>query len=241
VSAKRTIAILAAVACSLPWPAIARAEPEGIVHFGQITVGPTGLDNLGWQIDNAQGVPGPVPDSNNQVSGWTIIRVEKQKPTDTGNLIWAATSAPGSQFNMALQTLLNPTTVGNDIQGPMDGFHHQIGSTNNPPNGNDGDQTFFWPLFSWTGTYSGPTDDTSLTSTVLLDTTNFVNPHPGTFGFHLDLVGDGTHRFIDLVYTAPIPEPGTFVLTGLGLLAAWRFRGRRSQAVPFGSCLARTR
>jgi T5SS/PEP-CTERM-associated repeat protein len=180
--------------------------------FGSLTIGPGGLSNFGWQINNATVAAGPSADLNNQVSGWSLVSAAKVRPTDTGNLTWSATSTPGNQFSFSLQTLLNPTTVGNDVQGAMANFN---------PN-----QQFTWKVFDWTGTYTGPTDDSSLTATVLLDRTNFVNATaPGSqFIFHFDSV----NKEIDLIYQ-PIPEPGTFGLTGLGLLAAWR-NGRRRGA-----------
>jgi fibronectin-binding autotransporter adhesin len=176
--------------------------------FGQLNVGSGGLTNFNWQINNAAGTGGPSPDANNQVSGWSQVVAQKVRPTDTGNLTWTATNQPGQQLTFSLQTLQNPTTVGNDVQGTMVNFD---------PNG-----FYSWPVLSWTGTYSGPTDDTSLGNTILLDTSNFVNPHPQSFTWHLDVANNQ----IDLVYGSTVPEPGTLGLTAVGLLAAWRFRRR---------------
>jgi hypothetical protein len=187
-------------------------QPPG--GLGQLTVGNSGLSILNWQINNATGVAGPIPDANDQVSGWTLVPVRKKQQgitTSTGNLTWAATSAPGSQLQLSMQTLLNPTTVGNDVQGAMANF--------------DPNHTYSWETFSWQGIYSGPTDDALLTSTTAFDMQNFVNSFTGRFGWHLDLANSQ----IDLVY---VPEPGTFALTALGLLAAWRCRRRAIAATP---------
>jgi autotransporter-associated beta strand protein len=198
----------------------------GKVIFGSLTVGPGGLSNFNWQINDAgpsgsfpsaPGVAGPSADANNQVSGWSLISSQKVRPTDTGNLTWTATNTPGNQFNISLQTLLGPkTTVGNDVQGAMTDF--------------DPNLPYVWPLFSWTGIYSGPTDDPTLTASALIDKSNFVNTIPPGQQFVLHY--DAADKQIDLV--TPIPEPGTFAVTGLGLLAAWRYRRRM---VASGRCL----
>jgi autotransporter-associated beta strand protein len=197
----------------------------GRVLFGSLVVGPGGLSNFGWQINDAgpsasfpsaPGVAGPSADANNQVSGWSLIVSQKIRPTDTGNLTWTATNTPGNQFSFSLQTLLGPkTTVGNDIQGAMTSFDPNI--------------SFTWPVFQWSGVYTGPTDDTTLTSTVLLDKSNFVNSTNPTaqFIFHYD----ATNKQIDLVYS--VPEPGTMALGGLAAagLAMRMLRRRKAKAV----------
>ncbi|HEX4591051.1 MAG TPA: PEP-CTERM sorting domain-containing protein [Gemmataceae bacterium] len=137
-----------------------------------------------------------------------------------GNVIWTATSNPGNQFNMSLQTLINPTNLSNEIPGPMDNFHTEPMA---PPLPDDGNQSFVWPFVVWGGTYTGPMDDATLTMATIFDTSNFANPHPGRFSLHLD----GASKQMDLVYTA-VPEPGTLALTAVGLLGVWRFRRRRS-------------
>jgi hypothetical protein len=123
---------------------------------------------------------------------------------------WTASSTPGSQFNLSFQTLINPITVGQDTQGAMANFNNQ--------------QAYMWKFIGWQGTYTGPTDDATLTSTALFDTSNFVNPIDptnGKFSLHYNAAG----KEIDIVYT--VPEPGTFVLTvavaGGGLIFRRRF------------------
>jgi hypothetical protein len=196
----------------------------GKATFGQLTIGPGGTQNFNWQINNATGTAGPSADQNGQVSGWSLLSAEQLVDpitglTTTGNLTWTATSVAGAQFNMALQTLINPTTVGNDVQGAMANFDGI-----NPPGGQ-----YSWKLIQWQGTYTGPTDDAALTATMLVDKTNFVNPIDpvnGTFKLHYD----GADKQIDLVYSV-VPEPGSLALVGLGGLAAgWAARRKKARA-----------
>ena len=73
---------------------------------------------------------------------------------------------------MSLDTLVNPTTVGTDVAGPMADFHPE-----NP---------YSWPALRWAGTYSGPTDMAMLDAATNFDTSGFENPTAGTFGWSLD-------------------------------------------------------
>jgi autotransporter-associated beta strand protein len=181
----------------------------GAFLWQSLTIGPGGVQNFDWQINNARGTGGPSPDANNLVSGWSQLQskiVINSPGRSDGNLTWTATSVPGNHFNMALIALLNPTPVGSDNFGPMDNFHARL---NAPPGTDDGDQGFVWPVFTWQGTYSGPMDDATLTADTNFDLTNFANPHPGTFSLHYD----GANKAIDLVYTpSAVPEPGTLAL-----------------------------
>jgi fibronectin-binding autotransporter adhesin len=180
----------------------------GIAVFGQLVLGPGGIEDYNWQIKNATGVVGP------QEGGypWSLMSVEGVTDpllnlTTSGNLTWSASAAAGSQFHMALQTLLNSSTIGNDIQGPMANFDPHFG--------------FSWMVVQWQGIYTGPTDDAALSATANFDLTNFANPHPGGFSLHFD----GANKEIDLVYT-PVPEPDTLVLTAAAAGLAWSFRRR---------------
>jgi fibronectin-binding autotransporter adhesin len=192
----------------------------GIARFGQLVLGPGGTQAFNWQINNATGVPGPPPDANNQVSGWGLLSSEKLVDpftglTSTGDLTWTSTTAAGTQFNMALQTLINPITVGQDTQGAMANFN-----ASNPPGGQ-----YLWKFVSWQGTYTGPTGDAALSNTVLFDASNFVNPIDAAGKFSLHYNGAG--KEIDVVYA--VPEPGTLVLVGLtavGLLVRRRAKRR---------------
>ena len=100
--------------------------------------------------------------------------------------------------------------MGADVHGPMGDFDRNI--------------KYSWKVFDWTGTYTGPTDDATLTAATVFDFSNFNSTTaPGmTFYFHLD----GANKQIDLVYGTPVPEPATLALTALGLLPAWRYRQR---------------
>jgi hypothetical protein len=195
-----------------------RAMSQERYDAGSLLVGPTGHSNFNWFVNNAQGTAGPLPDANYHVSGWDLISVQylpkRGGGLTSGDVFWTATNQPGQQFNFALITLLNPTTVGNDVYGPMSKF--------------DPSKAYVWPMISWVGTYTGPTDDETLTASTVFDFTNFANPHTQGFVIHYD----GANNQIDLVYGNAVPEPGTFALTALGLLAAWRCRRRkRARAV----------
>jgi hypothetical protein len=199
----------------------------GRVTVGQMVIGPGGTQDFNWQINDAKGTAGPMPDANNQVDGWSLIQVNKVTVgtiITSGDLTWTATNTPGNQFNLSMQTLLFPTTVGNDVPGPMNGFHS---GSSGPPTQFDGDASFAWPFISWEGTYTGPMDDATLTASTSFDLSNFVNTVPWfhPFSLHLDLANNA----IEIVYF--VPEPGTLLMTGLAAagFAFWRRRkaGRR--------------
>ena len=75
-------------------------------------------------------------------------------------------------------------------------------------------RSYNWKFVSWQGNYTGPTDDATLTSTVLFDASNFVNPldPAGKFSLHYNAAG----KEIDVVYA--VPEPGTLALVGLAVV-----------------------
>jgi hypothetical protein len=186
---------------------------------GQLTIGPGATTSFVWQINdagpsptypNAPGVAGPTPNANNQVSGWSLIVVNKiinplTGTFSTGDLAWTATPAPGSQFQLALETLMNPTTVGNDNPGPMGDFDPRI--------------NYAWPFIAWEGNYIGPTTSAQLTADTLFDATGFANPILGTFALQFDSVNS---KQIDIVYLTSVPEPGTLGLVAVGALGVWR-------------------
>jgi hypothetical protein len=192
-----------------------------------LTIGPGGIQNFGWQINDAgplgtepyhAWMAGPTPDANNQVSGCSLLAANKvmnpvANQVSSGNLTWTATSAPGQQFQISLETLLGPyTTVGTSPDGPMTGF--------------DPNARYTWPFISYQGTYSGPTDSAILTADTQIDTSLFANAIPSTARFTIAL--DAPNKQIDLVYTpTAVPEPGTLGLVAVGLLAVWR--GRRGR------------
>jgi fibronectin-binding autotransporter adhesin len=187
-------------------PGISRAE--------SLILGPGGTSAFNWQINNAIGAAGPTPDANHRVSGWSLLSVEKLVDPFTGQLSsgdlnWTATGVAGTQFNISLQTLINPITVGQGTLGAMANFNNL--------------QPFAWKFVSWQGNYTGPTDDAALTATVLFDASNFVNPidPAGKFSLHYN----GAAKEINVVYA--VPEPGTMASSGLaaiGWVAYWRRR-----------------
>src|SRR5689334_1156946 len=77
----------------------------GVAVFGSLTVGPGGVTDYLFQINNARGTPGPVTPSR---SGWSLLQVNKAN-TFSGNLTWAATPTAGHQLQFSIETLLNPT------------------------------------------------------------------------------------------------------------------------------------
>ena len=61
----------------------------------------------------------------------------------------------------------------------------------------DPTQSYSWPAAQWAGTYSGPTDAATLDAATSFDTSGFVNPIAGTFGWSLDPAG----QTLSLTYT----------------------------------------
>ena len=96
--------------------------------FGNFVFGPGGVDNYVFAIDDAAGTAGPSPDALGHVSGWGLVK-------STDQFTWTAT--PAAPLTVALETLVNPTTVGVDVPGPMDHF--------------DPTQAYTWPAVEWAG------------------------------------------------------------------------------------------
>jgi hypothetical protein len=148
----------------------------GSTFVGPLVLGWGGVSNYIFAIDDATGTAGPSPDAAGHVDGWGLINAE--------NLSWTADST--HPFIVALQTLVNPTTVGTDVPGTMDHF--------------DQTQSYSWAAVHWTGTYTGPTDVAALNAATVFDTSGFANTFSGTFGWSLD-IASGT---LSLTYT-PAP------------------------------------
>jgi hypothetical protein len=205
----------------------------GASSLGSLIIGPGGINNYGWQINdagpsyvhpNAPGVAGPSPNANNQVSGWSELQSKMvfnpiTGTTTTGNLTWTATATPGNQFTLVLETLLGPqTTVGTSPDGPMADFNAAY-------------INYVWPIISYQGTYTGPTDSPTLTADTLIDTSLFANPTSLNPPFFLQL--DTVNKQIDLLYVVVIPEPGTLALVGFAAaIGAAAYRRRRRQTRP---------
>jgi autotransporter-associated beta strand protein len=183
----------------------------GPASFGEFKVGPGGVSNYVFQIDDATGAAGPSPDAQGYVSGWDLAKAVPQiGPVPTsGDFVWAADSA--HPLTVAIDTLVNPTTVGTDVAGPMANFDPNL------PNS--------WTAVEWTGNYSGPTNVAALDATTVFDTSGVSNTFSGSFGWEYG--GDG--HSLALTYT-PVPEPGTLWLTtaAAGWVAVWRRRRRET-------------
>jgi autotransporter-associated beta strand protein len=143
---------------------------------GQLVLGPGGVSGYLFTVNDATGTAGPHPDANGQVSGWGLVNVE-------GNVAWNADAAHKLVVN--LQTLANPTTVGNDVAGPMDHF--------------DPSQPYVWEAIHWTGTYTGPSDAATLNASTTFDASGMVNAFGGKFSWQIDT----TAKTLSLVYTPP--------------------------------------
>lgn len=201
----------------------ASAKSPGRESFGNLIIGPGSGAVLifNWQINdagpstrfpNATGVAGPEGDANGYVSGWSLL-YSVLTEFGHGNMTWTATSAPGSQFQMSLETLLGPTTfVGQNPDGLMTSF--------------DPDLRYAWPCVKWDGTYTGPPTDATLNADTVIDATAFANGYNGTFALHFD----GSNKSIDLVYT-PVPEPSSLALLGFAGITLARLRRRRPLAI----------
>jgi autotransporter-associated beta strand protein len=186
----------------------------GSAGFGKFVFGPGGVNNYVFAIDDATGTAGPSPDASGHVSGWGLVKAVQQAfgaTTSSGDFVWTAT--PTSKLTFAIDTLVNPTTVGTDVAGPMADF---------APN-----SAYSWPAVRWAGTYSGPTDAAALNADTAFDTSGFLNPVAGTFGWNLDPAS----QTLSLVYTpTAVPEPRTLALAGLVAAGAAAFRRRRQRS-----------
>lgn len=191
-----------------------------------------GLSSYTWEINdagpsgthpNAPGTMGPQPNAADVVSGWGLLSAvsRTQPPVTSGNFSWDAT--PTDPLTIHMQTMQanydaahNPTLtggyepVGDNTLGLMADF--------------DPTQSYSWRLFDYAGTYTGPTDTASLDASTIFDDANFQNSHPGRF----DLVLNQTNQEMDLLYTpAAVPEPGTLLLSVLGIGVFGGIRRRR--------------
>jgi autotransporter-associated beta strand protein len=192
----------------------------GQSSFGSFAFGPGGVSNYVFSINDATGTAGPTSDANGHVSGWGLVKAV-QRPvgsiTTPGDFAW--TADPAHKLTVALDTLVNPTTVGTDIGGPMADF--------------DQARSYAWPAVQWTGSYSGPVDTGTLNAATTFDASGFLNPLAGTFGWQLD----SSDHTLSLTYTpSAVPEPGSFTLfaavalTGACKLAAASRRKRTANA-----------
>jgi fibronectin-binding autotransporter adhesin len=180
----------------------------GVATFGSFVFGPGGVSNYIFAIDNATGQAGPTPDAAGYVNGWGLIKTgqwQRAAGMTSGEFDW--TADPSNKLTFAIDTLINPTMAGTDVSGLMANF--------------DPSKSYSWPAVQWVGAYSGPNDVAALDAATTFDTSGFVNPIAGTFGWSID----PTAHQLDLVYTpSAVPEPGTLALVGLAVAAGWRWR-----------------
>jgi autotransporter-associated beta strand protein len=148
----------------------------GSNKLGQLEIGPGGVTGYIFCINDATGAAGPAPDANGHVSGWSLVNV-------LGDFTWTANS--DNKLVVNLQTLINPTTVGNDVFGSMDHF--------------DPTQSYVWEAFHWAGTYDGPTDARALNDATVFNASAVANAAGGKFSWQLDT----TAKTLSLVYTPP--------------------------------------
>jgi T5SS/PEP-CTERM-associated repeat protein len=190
----------------------------GSASFGNFVFGSGGVGNYVFAVDDATGTAGPSPDALGHVSGWGLVKAIQQgvgSVTSGGNFTWTAT--PTDKLTVALDTLVNPTTVGTDVAGPMADF--------------DPTRAYSWSAAQWAGNYSGPTDVATLNADTAFDTSGFVNQFNGTFGWSLD----SADHSLSLTYTpTPVPEPGTLALVSIAIVgfAGWRRRGQPTSQSP---------
>ena len=145
----------------------------GEASFGRFVFGPGGVNNYVFAIDDATGTAGPSPDVLGHVSGWGLVQAIQHavgSDTTSGDFVWTAT--PNDRLTVSLDTLVNPTKVGTDVAGQMADF--------------DPNQAYSWPAAHWSGTYSGPNDAAALDAATAFDTSGFLNPTAGAFGWNLD-------------------------------------------------------
>jgi fibronectin-binding autotransporter adhesin len=186
----------------------------GKATFGHFVLGPGGVSNYVFAIDDATGAAGPSPDAAGHVSGWGMVRVAAPPVIDrghstSGDFTWTAT--PADKLTISIETLLNSTTVGNDVVGAMDHF--------------DPNRSYAWPAVEWSGAYAGPADAEMLDASTAFDLAGFANPVAGRFGWALDENGHS----LSLTYTpVAVPEPGSLLLTGCIASLGWAARRRRS-------------
>jgi hypothetical protein len=185
----------------------------GVATLGRFVFGPGGVSNYVFAISNATGEAGPTPDANGQVSGWSLVKTGqwlRSTGTTSGDFAW--TADPANKVTVTLDSLVNPTLAGTDVNGLMANF--------------DPNRAYSWPAVEWVGGYAGPTNVAALDAATTFDTSEFANPVAGTFGWSLD----SANQTLALTYTpSAVPEPGTMCLSGLAVMGmGWWARRRRA-------------
>ena len=128
-------------------------------------------------------------------------------PNVAGDFAWSAD--PANPLTVHLDTLVNPTTVGTDVAGPMADF--------------DPTKPYSWLAASWSGAYTGPSDVAALNASTAFDISGFANPIAGTFGWELN----STDHTLSLTYApSAVPEPSSLALLVAASVAARSVRRR---------------
>jgi T5SS/PEP-CTERM-associated repeat protein/autotransporter-associated beta strand protein len=202
---------------------------------GSTVFGPGGTQLFGFQINDAgpsttfpaaPGVAGPIPNAQNQVSGWSLIVTQKRSVpvVTTGNFSWVAT--PSNKMNISMETLLANSgtpgygTSGSDTDGPMSDF--------------DPTKSYTWTIVQMdpAGTYSGPTDTATLTASTSLDVSAFANKDASNQPISASaftIQWDAANRDLNIVYGTAVPEPGSMALLGAaGAGIGWVIRRRKA-------------
>jgi hypothetical protein len=136
--------------------------------------------------------------------------VQQVGPVTTGGDIAVTDSV--HPLVIAIDTLVNLTTVGTDVAEPMADF--------------DPSQPYSWAAVEWTGTSTGLTISAAFEATTAYYLSGFTNVLKGVFGWNLDL----SDQSLFLTY-APVPEPGALSLVAAAAVAL-AFRPRRRSANP---------
>ena len=126
------------------------------------------------------------------MSGWGLVKTgqwQRGAGSTSGAFAWTADAT--NKLTVSLETLVNPTMAGTDPNGLMANF--------------DPTKPYSWPAVEWVGAYTGPMNVAALDVATQFDTSEFVNPVSGTFGWSLDTA----HQTLSLTYTpVAVPEPG---------------------------------
>jgi len=169
--------------------------------------GNTGVSNFRWQINDAgpsttfptaTGVAGPAPNAALQVSGSSLVKVGVTLYSQ-GNFSFDAT--PTDKLSVQLQTLSAPN---NATGAPSANGTFASYPNYNFPTGAmaefDPTRSYTWPVVTYQGTYTGPTDSATLNASTIFDASQFVGVQPGTFGWVL-APNAGSGGQLELVYT----------------------------------------
>ena len=186
----------------------------GAASFGNFVFGPGGVNNYVFNINDATGTPGAAPSGNGPSSGWGLVKAVRRSvlgsPSSPGDFVWTATTA--NKLTVALDTIVSSPDVDSDALAPMANF--------------DPTKFYTWPAVEWAGTYSGPTNAAMLDATTSFDTSGFLNPIAGTFGWSLDL----QDQTLSLTCASAVPEPGTLALVSVAVLGMYCRKHIRSRA-----------